>query len=333
MAVTIRDVARAAGVSASTVSRALTVPGKVDENTRRRVLALADQLGYRPNRAARGLITGRTGNLGLLVPDLANPFFPGLVKGIQARALESDYQLFVVDTDENAAAEPELVRQLAKQVDGMLLCSPRMRPGALREAIGLVPTVLVNRALPKASSVTFADVDGAIRLVTHLAGLGHRSIGFIGGPAGSWSGAQRLRGVRVGCLQESVELHELGPVPPTYEGGQACADGVLAAPVTAVIAYNDLVAIGLCQALAERSVPVPGRLSVTGFDDIPMAGMIRPSLTTVGMPLGEAGRAAVDLLLAQLADPAPRARQQRVPTTLQVRGSTGAPRPDDGTPT
>jgi LacI family transcriptional regulator len=321
--VTIRDVARRAGVSPSTVSRALTVPGKVDQNTRERVLALVEELGYRPNRAARGLITGRTGNLGLLVPDLANPFFPGLVKGIQARALESDHQLFVVDTDEDASVEPELVRQLAKQVDGLLLCSPRMRPSALREAIGLVPSVLVNRALPKASSVTFDNLEGAVALVSHLAGLGHRAVGFVGGPAGSWSGAQRLRGVRAACLRHGLVLHDLGPAAPTFDGGWSAVGAVLAAPVTAVIAYNDLVAIGLCQALADRSVEVPGDLSVVGFDDIPMSGMIRPSLTTVRMPVADAGRQAVDLLLAQLGAPTPRARQVRVPTMLQVRGSTG----------
>ena len=331
--VTIRDVARQAGVSPSTVSRALTVPAKVERSTRERILALAEELGYRPNRAARGLITGRTGNLGLLVPDLANPFFPGLVKGIQARALESDYQLFVVDTGENAAVEPELVRQLAKQVDGLLLCSPRMRPAELREAIDLVPTVLVNRALPKASSVTFRNVDGAVALVAHLAGLGHRDLGFLAGPASSWSGAQRRRGIRAACQRQGLRLHELGPVAPTFDGGQSAADEVLSAPVTAVIAYNDLVAIGLGQALAERSVDVPGRLSIVGFDDIPMAGMIRPSLTTVANPVAEAGREAVDLLLSQLNDPAIGVRQVRVPTSLQVRGSTGLAigRTKDGT--
>lgn len=323
MAVTIRDVARAAGVSPSTVSRALTVPEKVDQRTRERILDLATELGYRPNRAARSLITGRTGNLGLLVPDLANPFFPGLVKAIQARALESDYQLFVVDTDEDAAIEPELVRQLAKQVDGLLLCSPRMKAGPLREAAEATPTVLVNRALPKTSSITFDNAEGAAALIAHLSGLGHRRIGFLGGPAGSWSGAQRLRGVRSACAVGGLQLSELGHFAPAFEGGKAAVEFVLVAPVTAVVAYNDLVAIGLCEAVAERGVLVPAQLSVAGFDNIPMAGMIRPSLTTVTMPLARAGALAVDVLLAQLADPEPKIRQIRVPTKVQVRGSTG----------
>ncbi|GAB6897274.1 LacI family DNA-binding transcriptional regulator [Kineosporia succinea] len=328
MAVTIRDVARVAGVSTATVSRALNVPGKVDEVTRARVVAVADELGYRPNRAARGLITGRTGNLGLLVPDLANPFFPGLVKGVQSRALEADQQLFVVDTDEDAEAESELVRQLAKQADGLVLCSPRMRPAGLREAVSLAPTVLVNRALPRASSVTFDNRGGAAQLLNHLGGLGHRRIGFLGGPAGSWSAAQRLRGLREAAASHRVTLKELGPVAPTFEGGLGAARVVLQARVSAVVAFNDLVAVGLGQALADRGVDVPGELSVAGFDDIPMAGMLRPSLTTVAMPLHQAGREAVELMLAHLADPELGPQRREMPTTLRERGSTGpAPRP------
>src|SRR3954449_4210958 len=126
MAVTIKDVARAAGVSASTVTRALTLPELVHPDTRERVRRTAVSLGYHPNRAARGLSTGRTGNIGLLVPDLANPFFPSVVKGVQARAHEADYAVFLVDTDEDAAAEAGLAHKLSKQVDGLVLCSPRM---------------------------------------------------------------------------------------------------------------------------------------------------------------------------------------------------------------
>lgn len=124
MRATIREVAREAGVSASTVSRALSTPEMVNATTRERVLRAAERLGYAPNRAARGLITGRTGNLGLIVPDLTNPFFPSVVKGVQAKAREADYAVFLADTDEDPAAEVGLVRALAKQVDGLILCSP-----------------------------------------------------------------------------------------------------------------------------------------------------------------------------------------------------------------
>ncbi|WP_309233906.1 LacI family DNA-binding transcriptional regulator [Micromonospora sp. ATA51] len=132
MRATIREVAREAGVSPSTVSRALSMPEMVNPTTRERVLRAAQRLGYAPNRAARGLITGRTGNIGLIVPDLANPFFPSVVKGVQARAREADYAVFLADTDEDPTAEVGLIRVLGKQVDGLILCSPR--PGRKRSA-------------------------------------------------------------------------------------------------------------------------------------------------------------------------------------------------------
>ena len=149
MAVTIRDVARAAQVSASTVCRALATPELVRPATRERVQRAAEELGYRPNRAARSLITGRTGNFGLIVPDLANPFFPGVVKGMQARAREADHAVFIADTDEDAAVEADLVRALAKQVDGIVLCSPRMSEDDLRSVPGKTPLVLLARRVAR----------------------------------------------------------------------------------------------------------------------------------------------------------------------------------------
>ena len=137
MAVTIVDVARTAGVSPSTVSRALSATHRVDPATRARILRVAEHLGYRPNKAARGLITGRTGNLGLLLPDLTNPVFPSLVRAVQHRAHSSDHQVLMMDTDEDPDVEPELVRSLSRQVDGVILCSPRMRSAQLREVTAL----------------------------------------------------------------------------------------------------------------------------------------------------------------------------------------------------
>jgi LacI family transcriptional regulator len=155
MPATLRDVARLAGVSPSTVSRALSMPGVVNATTRARVQAAAERLGYEPNRAARGLITGRTGNIGLVVPDLANPFFPSVVKGVQARARASDVAVFLADTDEDAAAEVGLVRALAKQVDGLILCSPRASQEDLAAVAQETNVVLVNRLVEGVPAVTF----------------------------------------------------------------------------------------------------------------------------------------------------------------------------------
>jgi hypothetical protein len=172
MAVTIKDVARVAGVSPATVCRALSTPDLVRAETGDRVRRAAAELGYSPNRAARGLITGRTGNLGLIVPDLGNPFFPGVVKGIQARAREADYAVFLADTDEDPAAEVQLVRALAKQVDGIVLCSPRMSEAELRDVAAQTPLVMLNRRVGRIPAVTFANHDGMRQAVIHLTALG-----------------------------------------------------------------------------------------------------------------------------------------------------------------
>lgn len=327
MAVTIRDVAKAAGVSASTVSRALSNPEIVDPETRERVTRIADALGYRPNRAAQGLITGRTGNLGLILPDLANPFFPSVVKAVQQRAHESDYQVFIADTDEEAQSELGLVRSLSKQVDGVILCSPRMKPAELREAATYVPVVLANRNAGDLTSVT-VDSPGVMRsVVDHLVGLGHHDIGFVAGPRSSWSSRERLSALRKATSEVGARLVGLGHFAPTFEGGRDAAPSLLTAGVTAVVAYNDLCAIGLISALRERGVEVPRDMSVVGVDDIEMSAMLHPALTTVEMPKHELGRTAVEMLLTVLADPDARSRHAALATRLVVRDTTAVAAP------
>jgi LacI family transcriptional regulator len=316
MVVTIKDVARAAGVSAATVTRALSQPEVVRPGTRERVKQVAADLGYHPNRAARGLITGRTFNLGLIVPDLANPFFPSIVKGVQARAHEADHAVFLADTDEDAAAEAGLVRKLAKQVDGVVLCSPRMSDAELRGLAAEVPIVLLYRRISGIASVTAEFLDGMRQAISHLVALGHRRVAYVAGPRSSW--ANRERSLRTVARNLGVELVETGNVVPQFEGGVSVADRVIAESVTAVIAYNDLVALGLLHRFAARGVAVPADISVLGFDDIPLAAMVHPALTTVALPKGPAGQAGVDLLLS------PKDKERReLPTQLMVRGSTG----------
>nr|WP_296075003.1 LacI family DNA-binding transcriptional regulator [uncultured Actinoplanes sp.] len=328
MAVTIKDVARAAGVSASTVTRALSTPELVNPATRERVRQTAASLGYHPNRAARGLITGRTGNLGLLVPDLGNPFFPSVVKGVQARAHEADYAVFLADTDEDSAAEIGLVRKLSKQVDGIVLCSPRMSDDELRTLVGDTPIVLVNRRLARVPSVAAEFPDAMRQAVSHLLALGHRRIAYVAGPRISWANRERVRSLRTVTAAAGVELVEIGNVMPQFEGGVAAADQVLAAGVTAVIGYNDLVALGLLNRFTARGVDVPADISVLGFDDIALAAMVHPSLTTVALPKEQSGRAGVDLLLQMLEQPdRPGGVRRELPVQLMVRASTG-PAPD-----
>lgn len=330
MAATIRDVARAAGVSPSTVSRALSMPDLVTPATRAKVRRAADRLGYQPNRAARGLITGRTHNLGLIVPDLANPFFPEIVKGVQSRARDADYAVFVADTDEDAASEVRLARSLAKQVDGLILCSTRMNEAELRAVAADIAVVLMNRKVSDIAGITVDNAGGMRQAVNHLAALGHRRIGYVGGPANSWSSRERLDGLRPAAAAADVELVEFGNFTPFFDSGYAAADLALASGVTAVMGYNDIVALGLLSRLSARGVVVPDDISVVGCDDIPMAAMSSPSLTTIALPKERAGRAAVDLLIDTLNDQDATREHTDVAleTQLVVRASTGpAPTP------
>ena len=323
MAATIRDVAKAAGVSQSTVSRALSTPELVNPVTRARVEAAARKLGYQPNRAARGLITGRTGNLGLVVPDLANPFFASVVKGVQAAARLADYSVFIADTDEEAGVELSLLRALSKQVDGTILCSPRVPDDELAGVEADSTVVLMNRRAPGRPSVTVDNADGMRQAVDHLAALGHRRIAFVAGPRTSWSNAERERGLCSSAEAAGVDLVHLGHFPPQFEGGVAGADIAIASGATAVIAYNDLVALGLLSRLGVRGVAVPDEISVVGCDDIAMSAMTHPALTTVSIPKRAAGRAAVAMFLATLADDGNGGPDHReLPTQLIVRATT-----------
>jgi DNA-binding LacI/PurR family transcriptional regulator len=324
MAATIRHVARAAGVSPSTVSRALARADLVSPTTRNRVLRAAAQLRYQPNRAARGLASGRTGNLGLIVPDLANPFFPGVVKGMEARVRAADYAVFIADSDEDASVELSLARSLARQVDGLVLCSPRIAPDEIRALAKGTRLVLLNRRLDAIAAVTVDNIGGMRHSVAHLVALGHRRIAYVAGPAASWSATERTRGLRAAAKAARAELVEIGSFPPRFESGVAAADLAVAAGVTAVIGYNDIVSLGLLSRLSARQIEVPAHISVVGCDDIAMAAMSNPALTTIALPKQEAGRAAADLLL-RLLDPGGGGRSARVelPTQLVVRGSTG----------
>jgi LacI family transcriptional regulator len=316
MAATIKDVARACGVHVSTVSRTFSAPHLVNPATRSRVLAAADDLGYRPNRAARALTTGRTFNLGLIVADIANPFFPPLIKAAQAQARGRDYHVFVADTDEDPRVEEELIRTFTKQVDGVLLCGPRLSNRMIERLAEEVPFVMVNRRIKGMPAVLMNVAQGAKQALEHLSGLGHRRIALVSGPIGSWT-SNEMQGVAAEA--PGLDLVFFGPNQPTEAGGLAVAADVAACGATAVLAYNDLVALGLIEGLSAMGIGVPDQISVIGFDDILPGRLSRPKLTTVAMPAVAAGRMAVDLLLQSGGEGA----TVTLDTALIVRESTG----------
>lgn len=323
---TIHDVARAAGVSISTVSRALSRPDRVNGDTRQVVLRAADELGYQPSPQARSLLSGRSCTVMLVLPDVTNPFFFGLIRGVQRQAAAGGYSQAVVDTDESVETETTQLLAARKLVDGVVLAASRLDDTALARAAGRVPLVAINRSVEGVGSVVI-DTPSAVReAVAHLAGLGHTSIAYLGGPTGSWSGDRRRRAVMAAARRLELRAVHLGNHPPTREGGTVATGAVRASGVTAVLAFNDLQAIGLLAGLAAAGVRVPADLSVVGCDDIFGADFCSPALTTLAAPVEQAGRLATTLLLEQLGEPAGvrrPVRNEQLPARLVVRASTG----------
>jgi DNA-binding LacI/PurR family transcriptional regulator len=293
--VSIRAVAARAGVSPATVSRVFTQPDAVALETRRRVLAVADELHYTPHPVARSLARGSTGNLGIVVPDIANSFSAVVTKAVQQEAARDGYALFVSGSDELARDEEQWARAMAPQVDGLMLVSPLMSDDALR-ALGPTPLVLSNRLLDGLPSVVTDATEAVGHAVEHLAALGHREIVYLAGPEG-FANTMRVRGYDGACRRLGLRPRRLGPFNARFSDGVRAADLVLATPATAVVAYNDEVAVGVLNRLVDRGLRVPDDLSVVGVDDTSLAEMVTPRLTTVRLPAAESGRAAVRMLL------------------------------------
>ncbi|TDE01978.1 LacI family DNA-binding transcriptional regulator [Jiangella asiatica] len=319
----LKAVAAEAGVSISTVSRAFTRPELIGHDTREQILAIADRLGYHPNRTARSLATGRTALLAVLLPDIANPFFPPLVRAVEDTAYDRGYSVLLMDTDEHLDREAKLLRSLSGQADGVIVCSPRSRTEALRSAAERTPIVLVNRTIEGIASVSCGTRDGVRQLVDHLHSLGHRDIVYLAGPSSSWSDRERRDSARRQAKKLSMRFQVLGHYPATFEGGVMAADAVAASGATAAIAFDDVMAMGVLRRLTERGFAVPGQVSVSGCDDIFFAAMTSPPLTSIATPIAEAGRTAVNLLIDELTGASREKRQVTLSGNLVVRGSTG----------
>lgn len=318
--VTITDVAEAAGVATSTVSRALSTPGRVNSTTREHILEVAARLGYVPNPSARAMSSGRTHTYALLVPDITNPYFAGAIKGAERAAAAAGKTLVLGDTQESAAKEGELIDRLGPAVDGIVVAAARGTDDDLAAAGARNRLALVNRTLPGVPSVV-ADYDAGTRqIVDHLVSLGHRSLVFLGGPHESWSGARRWAGLQAAAAEAGIGARRLGPYLPTLQGGPAAADAALAAGARAVVCHNDMLAIGVLRRLAARGVRVPDEVSVVGFDDMFGADFCQPALTTLAERTEDAGACAVELLLRP---PSGTTTAVVVPTQLRVRESTG----------
>lgn len=317
--VTIYSIAEELGVSASTVSRALSRPELVKTDVRVRVLDAADRLGFQPNRTARRLATGNTGAIGLLVPDITNPYFPPLVRSIQSAA--ADRTVILIDAEGEVASEAALVTRLKSQVDGILLASPLASDAELREAVGNTPAVVLNREVKGLPSV-IGDVTAALHAAgEHLLDLGHRHVALLSGTVGSWAAQERREAIQTWAAGTDAVLTELGPFDASYDGGRDAARALLATDATAAFAFDDLTACGVVAGLIDAGSRVPEDRSVVGCDDVLLARVLTPTLTTVSTPDAEIGRQSLEALT--------RIIRGETPTTTRLR-ATFVPRQSTG---
>src|SRR6516162_9529462 len=303
---TLRDVAAAARVHPATASRALN-PGTrllVSEDTARRVTEAAERLGYRPNPVARSLRTRRSHTMGVLIPDLNNPLFPPIVRGLEDRLAKHGYVALIGNTDADTTRERMVFDQMrARHVDGFVLATATLHNPILAEAAEAdLPVVLMNRTAQgyPFSSVSVDNEQGERAAVTHLASLGHTRIGHIAGPQVISTGVSRLRGFLDGMRQQGLAAADSQIVYAsgyTIEEGQRCGRDLLAAhsELTAIVAANDMLAVGCYEALDELGLRCPEDISVIGFNDMPFIDRLRPPLSTVRFPHYQLGTEAAKL--------------------------------------
>lgn len=294
---TLADVAADAGVSKSTASRAFSRPELIRPENVDRIRRIAAELGYTADPRARALSTGRTANIAVIVPDIANPFFPPLVRAVESGAERAELAVFLGDTDESASRERVLVDRLEKQVDGFVLASPRLPDAQIRELAERVPTVLINRDIPGVHRVLVDAATGVREAVELLTALGHRAIAYLAGPPESWADQQRRAAVVQAASHAGLALSVLELGRPSYEAGRECVGSMIATGATAAIAFDDVIAHGVLAGFATLGREVPADFSVIGCDDV-LAATTFPALTTISGGSAASGAAALDTLLA-----------------------------------
>lgn len=328
--VTIEDVASAAGVSRQTVSRAINNKDEISPTTRARVMDAVRDLGYLPNRLAQGMVTQRTRTIGLMVADIANPFYPELARGVQDVARAADYNTVLCNTDDIADEAMYIFRSLAAQgVDGIIAFSYKATDEMLRTfADQFRPIVLINRDFrhPHVSTVMVDNIRGAATAVEQFVHQGHRTIGMLTNFNPSANASRRQIGFQQALAAAGIvpEPSWIGGGEPTLEGGYAAARQLLGdhPDMTAVFCHNDLMAVGAIRALHELGLRVPQDVALIGFDGVQMASMVTPALSTVHVDKYEIGRKATERILHMLDSPEKKFRPIEISTSLILREST-----------
>jgi DNA-binding LacI/PurR family transcriptional regulator len=314
---TIYDVAHEAGVAASTVSRAYSRPGRVNADTAQKVFRAAARLGYRSGRPDDRQPHDRAVHdaIGLVIADVTNPFYGEIIKGAYEAAREAGYQLILLHTNESPEVERETIERELTQVAGIVIASSRMTDSALRMMAKQMPVVLLNRIIPEANCVVNDNDRGIRRAAEHLGALGHERIYYLAGPETSWSDGVRWRALREAAAELELDARRIGPNEPTVLAGLHAARRVAQVAATAVLAYNDPLAIGIMKGLRKLGVAVPDEVSVVGFDNIFFDELVEPALTTIAAPLYRMGFTGVQNCIAV----ARGARSSGTPLVLPVR--------------
>jgi LacI family transcriptional regulator len=314
---TIYDVAHEAGVAASTVSRAYSRPGRVHAETAQKIFQVAERLGYRSGRLdgpqAGDRVLHRA--IGLVIADVTNPFYGEIIKGAHEAAREAGRQLILSHTNESPEVERETIERELEQVDGIVIASSRMTDSSLRMMAKQKALVLLNRIIPEANCVVNDNDRGIRRAAEHLGALGHERIYYVAGPETSWSDGMRWRALREAAAELELEARRIGPNEPTVLAGLSAARKVARLDATAVLAYNDALAIGVLKGLRKLGVAVPEDVSVVGFDNILLDELVEPALTTLAAPLYRMGFTGVHNCIAV----AQGARHTGPPLVLPVR--------------
>lgn len=328
---TIGDVADAAGVSISTVSRVVRQHADVKQETREKILAVIETLGYRPSPVARALVAGRSRTVGLLVSDIANPFYPELAKAIEREARKFGYALVICNTEDNVREAKRYVQRLLSQgIDGIIHASVGNDEEPVLSLLGSnTPVVFTNRR-PRSPSCHFVVADnraGAIALTQHLLDLGHRRIGFVGGPDYASNAQDRLDGFKTAMAGQPdaeavIHTGEFSPQTGREAVKRWIDQGRLP---TAIIGVNDSIALGTLEGLLDAGRSVPADVALAGFDDIEMASSRLVGLTTVAQHIDRMGHRAMHILRRLLESRAPRPIQEVIQPTLVVRRTSGLP--------
>lgn len=321
--ITLKHVAKAAGVSLASASYAMNGSGSVGEETRARVLEVATSLGYRQNMAAKAMRAGRTGAIGLVIPDITNPLFPSLIQSVMHRAQEAHYSVIVVDTEGVEAKESNAIKLLVERgVDGLIWFPIRDHSEAARH-LDNVPTVVIDRTLANFEMVQADYAGGGRQAAEYLVNLGHKNIGVISGPSDVVSMTERCQAAtdyisahaHLAFCAENAFSTDLEPdVVAQVKSGKA----------SALFVGADLIAIGILKLAEAEGIRVPQDLSIVSFDDIPWARLSTPPLTTIEMPLEDMASEAVDILTRRI-DGHPEMRRKIVFETSLIERQTAAP--------